>query len=147
MTRKGVQRVERRPLLPSKRGIMDWFRKQPQLQIDRQARHAPGGGKRSPPKNTLAPHIPTTTVCGTVFMDSFRLPNTKVGKEVYSWAFICVDSLTRMCYIAPTHLQTALSLSTKQSAEQEVEGEYQPGKRPSSAPQGFATRPQPLRSR
>ena len=68
----------------------------------------------------------------TVFMDSFRLPNTKVGKDQYSWAFICVDSLTRMCYIAPTHLQTALSLSTKQSAEQEVEGEYEPGKRPSS---------------
>ncbi len=132
VTRKGVQRVERRPLLPSKRGIMDWYRKQPQLQIDRQARHRPGGGKRAPPKNTLAPHIPTTTVCGTVFMDSFRLPNTKVGKDQYSWAFICVDSLTRMCYIAPTHLQTALSLSTKQSAEQEVEGEYEPGKRPSS---------------
>ena len=30
VTRKGVQRVERRPLLPSRRGIMDWYRKQPQ---------------------------------------------------------------------------------------------------------------------
>jgi len=132
VTRKGVRSVQRRQLLPSKRAIMDWYRKQPQLQIDRQARHKPGGGKREAPKNTLAPHIPTTEVCGTIFMDSFRLPNTKVGKEIYSWAFICVDSLTRMVYIAPTHLQTALSLSTKQSAEQEVEGEYEPGKRPSS---------------
>jgi len=132
VTRKGIQSIQRRPLLPSKRGIMDWYRKQPQLQIDRQARHKPGGGKREAPKNTLAPHIPTTEACGTIFMDSFRLPNTKVGKEVYSWAFICVDSLTRMVYIAPTHLQTALSLSTKQSAEQEVEGGYEPGKRPSS---------------
>ena len=52
VTRKGVQSVERRKLLPSKRGIMDFFRKQPQLQIDRQARHKPGGGKREAPKNT-----------------------------------------------------------------------------------------------
>jgi len=132
VTRKGVQSVQRRPLLPSKRAIMDWYRKQPQLQIDRQARHKPGGGKREAPKNTLAPHIPTIEVCGTIFMDSFRLPNTKVGKEIFSWAFICVDSLTRMVYIAPTHLQTALSQSLKQSAEQAIEGEYEPGKRPSS---------------
>jgi len=38
VTRKGVQSVQRRQLLPSKRAIMNWYRKQPQLQIDQQAR-------------------------------------------------------------------------------------------------------------
>ena len=49
VTKQGVVAIERRKLLPSRRGIEDFFRKDEIVQIDKQSREANAGGQRTAP--------------------------------------------------------------------------------------------------
>ena len=137
MTKKGVKKRERRLLLPNRKSIEIFLRKDPSHQIDRPVRHAVAGGIKSPPKYAIKPVIPNARVFDIVFCDSMRMPKTislDDGAE-YSWCFVMVDALTKMIFVKPLQLQTKLSTTTKKRqkiTEDESEEQFIPKNRPAS---------------
>ena len=115
ITRKkdGSTRVERRKLLPTKRAIQDYFRKDELVQIDRPTRKANLGGRRQPLKVGLKPIIPGPKPLSIVQIDAFRMPVCKHNQKRYSWVLLIIDCLSRIIYIKELHLTDQLSTTIK----------------------------------
>jgi len=130
VTRQGVSKVERRKLLPTRRAIQDFYRKDEMVQIDRPVRSANAGGKRNPKKTGLKPIIPPAQPLSIVMVDAMRMPATVHNGKQYSWVFVAIDCLTRITFIEALHLNTQLSttLKTKQSTDDDDDS-----KRPASS--------------
>ena len=58
VTKRGIKKRERRLLLPNRKSIEMFLRKDPFHQVDRPVRHAVAGGIKSPPKYAIKPVIP-----------------------------------------------------------------------------------------
>ena len=76
ITKNGVKKEERRLLLPNRKSIEIFLRKDPSHQIDRPVRHAVAGGIKTAPKYAIKPVIPNARVFDLVFCDSMRMPKT-----------------------------------------------------------------------
>ena len=137
VTRKGVKKRERRLLLPNRKSIEIFLRKDPSHQVDRTVRHAVAGGIKTPAKYAIKPVIPKANILDIIFCDSMRMPKTislADGAE-YSWCFVMVDALTKMIFVKPLQLQTQLSTTTKKRqriTEEESEEQFDPKRRPAS---------------
>jgi len=131
ITRKkdGSTRVERRKLLPTKRAIQDYFRKDELVQIDRPTRKANLGGRRQPLKVGLKPIIPGLKPLSIVQVDAFRMPVCQHNQKRYSWVLLIIDCLTRMIYIKEMHLSDQLSTTVK---DKNADDDDDPSKRTAS---------------
>ena len=131
ITRKndGSTRVERRKLLPTKRAIQDYFRKDELVQIDRPTRKANLGGRRQPLKVGLKPIIPGPKPLSIVQIDAFRMPVCKHNQKRYSWVLLIIDCLSRMIYIKELHLTDQLSTTIK---DKDADDEDDPSRRTAS---------------
>ena len=127
--KKGVVTIKRRKLLPSRRGIEDYFRKDEITQIDRPSREANAGGQRTAPKHGIRPIIPTAKALSIVQLDAMRMPICMHNQKQYSWLLLIVDALTKMVYIKPLHLSTQLSTTQKR---RDVTDDADDSKRPAS---------------
>jgi len=113
VTKKGVVANERRKLLPSRRAIEDYFRKDEMVQIDKQSREANAGGQRTAPKHGIRPILPPPHALSIVQIDAMRMPICLHNQKQYSWLLLIVDVLTKMVNIKPLHLNTQLSTTQK----------------------------------
>ena len=131
ITRKkdGSTRVERRKLLPTKRAIQDYFRKDELVQIDRPTRKANLGGRRQPLKVGLKPIIPGPKPLSIVQVDAFRMPVCKHNQKRYSWVLLIIDCLSRIIYIKELHLTDQLSTTIK---DKDADDDDDPSKRTAS---------------
>ena len=131
ITRKkdGSTRVERRKLLPTKRAIQDYFRKDELVQIDRPTRKANLGGRRQPLKVGLKPIIPGPKPLSIVQIDAFRMPVCKHNQKRYSWVLLIIDCLSRMIYIKELHLTDQLSTTIK---DKDADDDDDPSKKTAS---------------
>ena len=110
VTRKGVTKETRRHLLPSKRAVQDFFRKDELTQIDRNTvRKNAGGHPKQPPTTGLKPMIPGKQPLSKVFIDMMRMPRTVHNGKEFSWMLVIIDGLTRMILLKEIHLNTELS--------------------------------------
>jgi hypothetical protein len=129
VTKKGVMTIERRKLLPSRRGIEDYFRKDEMVQIDKQSREANAGGQRTAPKHGIRPILPPPHPLSIVQIDAMRMPICIHNQKQYSWLLLIVDALTKMVYIKPLHLSTQLSTTQK---SRDVADDEDDSRRPAS---------------
>ena len=129
VTRRGVVAIKRRKLLPSRRGIEDFFRKDEIVQIDKQSREANAGGQRTAPKHGIRPILPPPHPLSIVQIDAMRMPICMHNQKQYSWILLIVDVLTKMIYIKPLHLNTQLSTTQKR---RDVADEADDSRRPAS---------------
>ena len=113
VSRKNVVRVERRPLLPTKRGIQDFMRKDEIVQINRPTRNANAGGRRHPPKTGIKPIVPGPKPLSILQIDAFRMPVCRRQNKTFRWCLLIIDCLTRVIYLKEMHLSDTLSTTLK----------------------------------
>ena len=122
VTRKGATKETRRLLLPSKRAVQDFFRKDEMTQIDRNTvRKNAGGHPKPPPSTGLKPMIPGKKPLSNVFLDMMRMPRTVHNGKEFSWLLVIIDGLTRMILLKEIHLNTELSTGIKRKTTQDDE--------------------------
>jgi len=114
VTKKGITKEARRLLLPSKRAVQDFYRKDELTQIDRNTvRKNAGGHPKHPPSTGLKPMIPGKQPLSKVFIDMMRMPRTVHNGKEFSWMLVIIDGLTRMILLKEIHLNTELSTGIK----------------------------------
>jgi len=111
-----------RQLLPSKRAIQDFYRKDERVQRDAATRNNVAGGTRSPTRTSLKPVL-TERVFDIVCMDSFRMPvayREKDAKQenfnykgalsggskagfLYRWCFLVIDVHSKTVFLERIH--------------------------------------------
>ena len=129
ISKKGIVTIARRKLLPSRRGIEDYLRKDEIVQIDRTSREANAGGQRAAPKHGIRPILPPPKPLSIVQLDAMRMPICMHNQKQYSWLLLIVDVLTKMVYIKPLHLSTQLSTTQKR---RDVSDDADDSRRPAS---------------
>jgi len=113
VSRKNVVRIERRLLLPTKRGIQDFMRKDEIVQINRPTRNANAGGRRNPPKTGIKPIVPGPKPLSILQIDAFRMPVCRRQNKTFRWCLLIIDCLTRVIYLKELHLSDNLSTTLK----------------------------------